>query len=495
MFLEREKLIAKFKDYSKELEKILTNKPYTKTAKNLLLNMFYKIENAYEDYRKVKVEVPTKKDFLQELLDIIYKDCKDIEFIKPTLETKIIKNKIITYQNELSLLEQIYKINSNKFNIKTQNPIVEIELSYLLNNGEQTNKSEVIRDFDGWSWNTLENNNDFYVSSLVYIGMLYILGYDNLNENKTSKIETIESVIKEKYKTALAEQIIKNISQISVILHIKNNPDKKDEILKLKDNLKNEYELINNKKQYIDTITKEKKKCIVESEKIDKYLNNDLLLKKEYIRQNERLPQEERVFSLSDFSDKVQKQKDELFVKIGELSKKIKPENYILEKNRIEKEFNFYNEIDLERIELNSFVDEFVSLVLKTIIKNINESTQKKDIIESIYKIRYLNLLKIENTTIGSKYKKQVNKTQKNLITLGCNLKVLTIFSKDVEENYSIYKNIFETRVIDLESMRIEINKDKSIIIYDDEAIERKKTYNSFKDLIVKYNKKYKIFL
>lgn len=495
MFLEREKLIAKFKDYSKELEKILTNKPYTKTAKNLLLNMFYKIENAYEDYRKVKVEVPTKKDFLQELLDIIYKDCKDIEFIKPTLETKIIKNKIITYQNELSLLEQIYKINSNKFNIKTQNPIVEIELSYLLNNGEQTNKSEVIRDFDGWSWNTLENNNDFYVSSLVYIGMLYILGYDNLNENKTSKIETIESVLKEKYKTALAEQIIKNISQISVILHIKNNPDKKDEILKLKDNLKNEYELINNKKQYIDTITKEKKKCIVESEKIDKYLNNDLLLKKEYIRQNERLPQEERVFSLSDFSDKVQKQKDELFVKIGELSKKIKPENYILEKNRIEKEFNFYNEIDLERIELNSFVDEFVSLVLKTIIKNINESTQKKDIIESIYKIRYLNLLKIENTTIGSKYKKQVNKTQKNLITLGCNLKVLTIFSKDVEENYSIYKNIFETRVIDLESMRIEINKDKSIIIYDDEAIERKKTYNSFKDLIVKYNKKYKIFL
>lgn len=495
MFLEREKLIAKFKDYSKELEKILTNKPYTKTAKNLLLNMFYKIENAYEDYRKVKVEVPTKKDFLQELLDIIYKDCKDIEFIKPTLETKIIKNKIITYQNELSLLEQIYKINSNKFNIKTQNPIVEIELSNLLNNGEQTNKSEVIRDFDGWSWNTLENNNDFYVSSLVYIGMLYILGYDNLNENKTSKIETIESVLKEKYKTALAEQIIKNISQISVILHIKNNPDKKDEILKLKDNLKNEYELINNKKQYIDTITKEKKKCIVESEKIDKYLNNDLLLKKEYIRQNERLPQEERVFSLSDFSDKVQKQKDELFVKIGELSKKIKPENYILEKNRIEKEFNFYNEIDLERIELNSFVDEFVSLVLKTIIKNINESTQKKDIIESIYKIRYLNLLKIENTTIGSKYKKQVNKTQKNLITLGCNLKVLTIFSKDVEENYSIYKNIFETRVIDLESMHIEINKDKNIIIYDDEAIERKKTYNSFKDLIVKYNKKYKIFL
>ena len=493
--MEKERIIAKFKDNSKELEKILTYKTFSETAKNLLLNMFYKIENSYEDYEKTKVEVPTKNLFFQELLDIIYKDCKTIEFINSTLEEKTEKNKIITYQNELSLLENLYKINSNKFNIKTTNSLIGQELSNLLNNGEEINKSEVIRDFDGWSWSTLEKSTTRDISSLIYIGLVYILGYYNLNSNKASQIENLENILAKKYKSSFEEKIIKNISQISIISYIKLNPNKKNEIIELRDNFKKQFEAINNKKEYIESITNEKKKCIIESEKINKYLNNDLLLKKEYIKQNEKLPQEERVFSLSDFSDKIERKKEVLLARINELTEKIKPGNYVREKNRIEKELNFYNEIELENFQLNCFLDEFVSLLLKTLTKKVNEATQKKEIIESIYKLRYLNLLKVDNTTIGNKYKKQICKTQKSLITKGCNLKMLNIFSKDVEENYSIYKNIFETRVIDLESMHIEINKENKIILYDDEAIEKEIEYNELKDLIVKYNRKYKILI
>lgn len=493
--MEKERIIAKFKDNSKELEKILTYKTFSETAKNLLLNMFYKIENSYEDYEKTKVEVPTKNLFFQELLDIIYKDCKTIEFINSTLEEKTEKNKIITYQNELSLLENLYKINSNKFNIKTTNSLIGQELSNLLNNGEKNNKSEVIRDFDGWSWSTLEKSTTRDISSLIYIGLVYILGYYNLNSNKASQIENLENILAKKYKSSFEEKIIKNISQISIISYIKLNPNKKNEIIELRDNFKKQFEAINNKKEYIESITNEKKKCIIESEKINKYLNNDLLLKKEYIKQNEKLPQEERVFSLSDFSDKIERKKEVLLARINELTEKIKPGNYVREKNRIEKELNFYNEIELENFQLNCFLDEFVSLLLKTLTKKVNEATQKKEIIESIYKLRYLNLLKVDNTTIGNKYKKQICKTQKSLITKGCNLKMLNIFSKDVEENYSIYKNIFETRVIDLESMHIEINKENKIILYDDEAVEREIANNDLKDLIVKYNRKYKILI
>jgi len=503
MFLEREKLIARFKDYSKELEKILIDKPYSKTAKNLLLNMFYKIENSFEDYKKIKVEVPTKKEFMQELIDIIYKNCKDIEIIKPTLETdildnndcKVIENKVITYQNELSILEQLYKLNTNKFNIKMPNEAMGEALSDILNNGEEINKSEIIRDFDGWSWNALENGKHKDTSSLIYTGMTFILGYNTLNNNKKTSIEEIENILKEKYKPTLSEKIIKNISQIALLECIKKNPEEKKNIIKLKEKLKEEYEFISNKKKYIDIISNEKKKCIIESEKIDKYINNDLLLKKEYIKQNSKLPQEKRVFSLSDFSEKIQKQKNELQEKIEELTEKMKPNNYIKEKTNIEKEYTFYNEIDLEKNNIDDFIDEFISILLKALTEQINKATLKKEIIEKLYILRYLNLLDTGNATIGQKYKKQLNKTQKNLITIGCNQKTLTIFSQDVEENYTIYKNIFETRIIDLESVYVEVTKDNKLKIYDDEAIEKEEDYNKFKDLIIKYNKRYKIFI
>ena len=42
------------KDYNNVLEKILENKNFSEDVKNLLLSMFYKIENAYEEYITVK---------------------------------------------------------------------------------------------------------------------------------------------------------------------------------------------------------------------------------------------------------------------------------------------------------------------------------------------------------------------------------------------------------------------------------------------------------
>lgn len=54
--MEKEKLISKLniKDYNNQLEKILSKKTFSEDTKNLLLNMLYKIENAYDDYSKIK---------------------------------------------------------------------------------------------------------------------------------------------------------------------------------------------------------------------------------------------------------------------------------------------------------------------------------------------------------------------------------------------------------------------------------------------------------
>ena len=363
----------------------------------------------------------------------------------------------------------------------------------LLNKGEQINKSEVIRDFDGWSWNTAETKYD--ISSLIYVGMTYVLTYDQLENNKKSSTQNLNNILNTYYKQAFSEKILKTICQIAISDYIMNNEHEKDVINKKRKKIEEDFKQLEDKKTFIERITQEKKKCISECCKIDKYLNNDLLLKKEYIRQNEKLPQNERVFSLSDFSEKIQNQKDELERKIEDLTQKIKPKNYINEKNKLEKEFLFYNEINVENNNLSDFIDEFINLLFKAITEQVKKTTLKKEIIEKLYMVRYLNLYKLFDTTIGEKYKKQINKLQKDIITKACNLKALTIFSQDISENYLIYNNIFRSKIIDLDSMYIEITKDNTIRFYDDEAMDIEEKQNGFKDLIERKNKKIKIII
>ena len=64
--LKKDKIISKFnmKNYSNELERVLAKKTFSSSTKNLLSDMLYKIENSYEDYKDVKVEVNPKNKML-----------------------------------------------------------------------------------------------------------------------------------------------------------------------------------------------------------------------------------------------------------------------------------------------------------------------------------------------------------------------------------------------------------------------------------------------
>ncbi|MGN1310916.1 MAG: hypothetical protein ACI4VP_04370 [Clostridia bacterium] len=507
----KEKLIAKLniKDYNKELENILQKKTFSKTVKNLLLSMLYKIENSYEDYKKVKVEGPSKREFIEELLRIIEQDCQNIEIVKPSLEeTENIlgedkksiavkkEKKIITYQNELDVLEAIYKLNSKRFNIEPTDEISNKALSCALDIGEENFKSQVIRNFDGWSWNTENDEYKNNTQCLIYEALAYLIGYQNLNSNKNLNIEELENLLKEKYNSALSEKIVKIAKQVSILEYIKQDTNEKQLLIETRENLKEKLDLMEDKKKYIEDITNKKKKCIKEIEKIDKYINDDIALKKEYIKQNEALPQEERVFSLSDFSERIQEKRKNLGIEIETLTEKLKPKNYVKVKTDLEKRYDFINELNIEEPNISKFIDDFVKLILKALNEQIDKMTQKGELIEEIYKLRYLSLFNIdEKLMLSDKCKKQIEKLEKKLITIACNLKILTIFSKDTEENYIVYKNIFKTRIIDLDSVYIEINKDGQIKVYDENSLEKQEKYDEFKDLAVKYNKKIKIFL
>ena len=82
--MEKESFLSKFNitDYNNELEDILEKKSFSEDAKNILLNILYKMETAYDDYNKVKKETDLKKEILEDFLQIIRKKCKEIEIVK-----------------------------------------------------------------------------------------------------------------------------------------------------------------------------------------------------------------------------------------------------------------------------------------------------------------------------------------------------------------------------------------------------------------------------
>lgn len=154
--------------------------------------MFYEIENSYADYEEAKRQVPLKKDFIQYLINTIQKKCTEIEIIKNNSQKGqklqdnehgyiIENNKIIALENDKILLEAILEISRNEIKIPIQYQYVDDAFRKLLNVGATINQIEVIRNFNGWSWNISSNMRN-YEYNIIYQTLNYIVGYDLLYE-------------------------------------------------------------------------------------------------------------------------------------------------------------------------------------------------------------------------------------------------------------------------------------------------------------------------
>ena len=66
-------IIDKFvkKDYNDELEKALEKKTFDENTKSTLLNILYKIETAYKDYKQVKQNVENKESLIENIIEDI----------------------------------------------------------------------------------------------------------------------------------------------------------------------------------------------------------------------------------------------------------------------------------------------------------------------------------------------------------------------------------------------------------------------------------------
>lgn len=339
--MEKGNIISKLniKDYSKALEQVLTTKPFSEDTKNILLSMLYKIDNSYLDYKTVKINVPTKKAVQEEVIDLI-SQCRGIDVITPKTGKEDLKKcnikknemKIEVYPNETAVLYSLYCLNDDKYSIPENYEVIKSSVDRVLNIGRAINISESIRDFDGWSWNVNKSAIEDITINLIYQILNLLLDIELLQGEDI--IKHLESNLSEISDELITNEFLKRFYQLCIISYLSDNKTKTATFIELYNNLQEELKSISNKKAYLEQITLKKRKIQKKIADIDKLLNDDMLLKKKYIETNKELSPEERIFSLSDFSELQEKRRNVLVKELEENNKKQDPINYIKVKLR-----------------------------------------------------------------------------------------------------------------------------------------------------------------
>ena len=187
---KKEKILKKLHitDYTNRLEKVLEKKKFSFDTKNLLLSMFYKIENGYQDYQKTKVQVENKEDFLEKLLKIIEQKCEEIITTKDVLVNEkkqkvdfIVdkeNGKIVALGNEFVLLNAILVLGEKEICFPEEENLLQIPFTTFFNLGMRMHETEVIRDFNGWSWDIVTKDITNIPVNLIFQSLLYLLGQE-----------------------------------------------------------------------------------------------------------------------------------------------------------------------------------------------------------------------------------------------------------------------------------------------------------------------------
>lgn len=562
--------LASSSEYNNKLEKILENKTYNTQTKNLLLSMLYKIENATDDYGKVKRE-NSGEEFVNRILYIIENECDNIDIItpeKPEITSKeedtkidLAEGKITTYDNEKDLLYGIFMLDtmlnqyqSKKYDSSEKNieeELMEESIKDFILQGISMDKSEIVRDFNGWAWDTNVNDIENINKNLLYQNLKMLLTpdiirtyfdrFDKINEidgikaNTTdlsdlndkqidkTKIENVSyrSLLKDAFEKMYTKERYKDIliqMQDAILINfIKENPQLISITKNVLKNKKEELDLISNKTKFLETVTTEKKILNKKIREIDQILSDKELLKDEYENRNKERKNENKIFSISHLAGILEEERKACLDKIKEDNKKLEPLNYVEEKSKLEQEYDKWKEI-ISGFDKNTFYSRLENIqqeFFKFIKVQIDEAETKTELINLMYRIRYYCLLPINEKT-RIKDIKGLQAEIKDIINLlidKCiDKKIIENVSNSISLCYTILNHIFVSNIIDLEKIYIKVIKEKeevinpkekekayyiSINIYDEKekAEEHKEIVDNLSLLNIKLNKKIQLFI
>lgn len=485
MLKKKENLLTKFvqKDYNNELEKVLETKQFNSNVKNLLLEILYKIEAAYNDYKEVKRDVDTKKEYIQKLINIIQNKCNEIITVKlGTEECKQLGTKtfivdkenktIISYPIEIKLLYCLFKIDKKDIITKSNITLLNIAISDLINVGNNINMVEPLRNFNGWSWAIIPKEIENIEYNLVYQNLRILLGNSFLNnwvENDEYLIDYFElmnNMLEEKFGSENQEKLNKALKNISILMQIKINPTLKEQYDEIKAKLYEELLNLSDKKKYIEKIMEEKKQIKQDLKELEAIISDKQKLQIEYKKRNEKLPLEKKIFSMKVLNKILLEEKKDLKLKLEEKNKCLNPSNYIKKKNETQEMLEI-----LEYGDIKQKMIEFQEIFLDCLIILITNAQTREDIINLVYSLRYYCKIPLTNDEEILANANLKEKLQNVIFKLFEKAKTDKVINENI--TFDIFKYIMNSKVIELQTMYVEVKKtSKSIILQFSEDSE-----------------------
>ena len=523
--MAKKDFFSKLKNYNNRLEQILESKVFSSDIKNLLLSMFYKIEVSYKDYQKVKRSAKDKKDLMEELTNIIEKNCNKIEMVEPNSDKgKVLKKynlhsisdkaykKIITFPVEADLLYALADIEKKYYYIKEEHYIEKQTYEKMLNMGYCMNLKEIIRDFSGWSWKIEEKEIENIYYNLLFQNLRILVGYQFIEEWKNDGSQTEDYIVKlqeklsHSYGTQNAVVLFKNLNIVLSMILIENNKKIKTQLEEERKQAKEELEVVQDKARYLEQITKNKKTMAKQIKQIDEILNDEKLLQKELELRKQKLGKKGNLLNNQYVRALLNQERRTLMEKMQKLTAIMNPKNYVANKRNIEEKYEKINEI----LEIQDKEESYKRMIelqkqfLKCMEIKVKNTNIKKDLIDLIYYIRYYTQLPINREKIIKdldELRMQINKIQEIIIAKCIKLKMINTVSTENEVNYRIIKSILLSRTVDIENLELEIKPKYNklrVNVYEGEELE-----NSFEIEIegaaekvnIKTDKKFKLFI
>ena len=451
------------RDYKEELASIAESKGFSQVAENLLLSMTYKIEDSYENYLTVKREVPTQAEFIEKIVRNIRDNCESIEIAEPgsklekelkdskckimtESDARTKQKKVISYPNEKTLLYGISKMALPP--LKENLPIEEQAIITAINIGKCISASESIRDFTGWTWSILENEIESTECNVIYTFLSFLFGH-----------QFLENVDVKRIQNNVSSQLFYEIKKVATQFYMSYDKKQNEEILnKLYENKKN-LEKMKNQSSYVVEIAESKKLKLSEIKHIDELLSNPREMREQYIEYNNKVPDEQKIFSVSHYEEKLQKDRVRLIKQIEEYNKMQNPIEYVKAKEKLQYEIKFYE----EKTDITKLQKEFI----KCFEQRINETNDRKRILDMIYEIRYLNFI--------PKCKMKLNELEEKIIPKAIRLNVIAPIANSNTLDYRILKGIFDSQVVSLENLSIKLSSLRNKIhveLYDGEMLD-----------------------
>ncbi len=540
------------KDYNNILENVLEQKAFSEDVKNLLLSMLYKIENGYEDYKTIKVNVSSKKNYVKKIIEVIKEECKEIKLVKPlsdeskVLEEKNVnyivekeKGKITVYPNERMMLEALIELSQKEIELEDEYYLYSLAMKNVLSIGNKMNYVEVIRDFNGWSWDITTSQMESKNINIVYQNLLILLGNHFLqtwiinNEEDEEEVEMpnneilrskynenfgmtteemqeekdyvnkMQEILIEKYGKENAQNFWNQLIKTILAIGININKEQKRILLEEKKKVEEHLEKMQDNKKYVEELSKTKKDLTKKIKEIDTILSDEKLLKEEYEKRNSKLANKDKIFSVSHLNIMLEKEREKYLNQIKECNLQMQPKEFVVTKQKLESQKEFYEEIDIKESEKTNEekqIEELQKYFLKCLEEKIDKAEGKKEITDLIYEIRYYEQLPYKQYNISKekKIEEYVTKVEKQIIKKACAEKVVIRFTQEEELNYKILKNQFQSKIIKLENTIYVLKYKKGILkieIYDTNIEEETKEIEISEkvELNVKLNKKIKI--